>query len=312
MLVGLAVAGLVRLIRSRVDDLLVENTLSIVTLFAAYPAAEHIHASGVLAVVVTGLVLGHLSPTLVSGPSRLQTRAVWRLVAFLVEGAVFAVIGLQLPEVVVRPLWVFPTAYAGQRLMSRGRDQLPWQIPAAVSWAGMRGVISLAMASALPAVLQSGAPFPHRNLLVFLTFVVICVTLLGQGLTFGPVLRALALDANRQQLVLEQANAQQQATGAALARLEELVASDPPEHEAVVEQLRHFARRRADGAWERLAEHRDAGETPSATYRRLRGEMLRVERQTLVELRDRGRLSDESLRELERQLDFEEAQLTRG
>ncbi len=312
MLVGLAVAGLVRLMRSRVDDLLVENTLSIVTPFAAYPAAEHIHASGVLAVVVTGLVLGHLSPTLVSGPSRLQTRAVWRLVAFLVEGAVFAVIGLQLPEVVVRPLWVFPTAYAGQRLMSRGRDQLPWQIPAAVSWAGMRGVISLAMASAparrAPERGAVPAPEPAR-----------VPDLRGDlrdaarsGLTFGPVLRALALGANRQQLVLEQANAQQQATGAALARLEELVASDPPEHEAVVEQLRHFARRRADGAWERLAEHRDAGETPSATYRRLRGEMLRVERQTLVELRDRGRLSDESLRELERQLDFEEAQLTRG
>ncbi len=301
VVVGLAVAWLVRLVRSRIDDLLVENTLSVVTPFAAYLAAEHIHASGVLAVVVTGLVLGHMSPTLISGPSRLQTRAVWRLVAFLIEGAVFAVIGLQLPSVVrgldaystgelitygvavvavvvlVRPLWVFPTAYVGERLSARGgrRERLPWQVPAAVSWAGMRGVISLAMATALPATVAGGEPFPHRNLLVFLTFVVICVTLVGQGLTFGPVLRRLSLSSDRHALVLEQADAQQRATAAALARLEELVGEEPPDHDGVVEQLRHFARRRADAAWERLGEHGDGSETPSATYRRLRREMLR-------------------------------------
>jgi Na+/H+ antiporter len=330
--VGAAAAALLWWVRVRVEDALADNTLSLLTPFAVYFAAEELHASGVLAVVVTGLLLAHAGPRMLSGTSRLQTRAVWRLVSFLVEGGVFALIGLQLPTVVqglevyaardlvgwsvavvatvvlIRPLWVFATG-SGVPLLLRGHAA-PWRVSAAASWAGMRGVISLAMAGALPLQLADGRPFPHRDLLIFLTFVVICVTLLGQGLSFGVVLRRLGLAADRQQLLLEQANAQQQAGAAALARLDEIATRDGVEAH-VAEQLRELTSHRSNAAWERLGEMRPGDETPSAAFRRLRAAMVEAERSVLVEMRDSGRLSDESLRELQRRLDFEEAQLHR-
>lgn len=178
----------------------------------------------------------------------------------------------------------------------------------------MRGVVSLAAAFALPLTTGSGAPFPQRDLLLFLVFVVILGTLVVQGLTFGPLLRALGLRPDRQGVLLAQAAAQQAAVRAAVQRLDEAVAGDPAA-EPVAEQLRRLAKATSNARWERLGEVRaseGARETPSATWRRLRFLMLDAERAELLRLRDEGRLPDEAMRELQRRLDLEEASLSAG
>lgn len=337
--VGLAVAWVIGQVRRRLEEPLVENVLSLATPFLAYLPAERLHASGVLAVVVCGLVLGHATPTLLSSSSRLQTQPVWRLVVFLLEGGVFLLIGLQLPEILAglgghgigqlagwsvalvltvllcRPLWVVPAVYVPRLLSARlrARDPAPsWQHTAALSWAGMRGVVSLAAAFALPLTTDAGAAFPQRDLLLFLVFVVILSTLLLQGLTYGRLLRALGLRPDRQAVLLAQASAQQAAVAAALARLDEAVA-DSPADAPVAEQLRRLAEARANARWERLAEVGGAGsETPSAIWRRLRAVMLEAERTELLRQRDAGRLPDEAMREMQLALDLEEAALTAG
>ncbi len=339
LVVGLAVAGVIALVRLRLDEPLVENALSLATPFLAYAPAEAVHGSGVLAVVVCGLVLGHASPRLLSSRSRLQTGPVWRVVVFLLEGGVFLLIGLQLPEIVrgladrhagelllaaaavllavllSRPLYILPLAYLPRRLSLEGRqDAAPrWRVMAALSWTGMRGVVSLAAAFALPLATDDGRPFPQRDLLLFLVFVIVVGTLLLQGLTYARVLRALGLRPDRQGVLLAQAAAQQAAVGAALRRLDEDVQRDPSTT-PVAEQLRRLAQTRSNARWERLGEVSDrpqpAGQTPTATWRRLRVLMMDAERTELLRLRDEGRLPDEAMRELQRQLDLEEAALT--
>ena len=339
LVIGLAVAWLVGRVRRHLEEPLAENALSLATPFLAFLPAEQVHASGVLAVVVCGLVLGHSSTTLLSSTSRLQTQPVWRLVVFLLEGGVFLLIGLQLPQILdgldgysglqvfvwstvvvvvtllVRPLWIWPATYLPRYLSARVRTKdpsPPWQEVLALSWAGMRGVVSLAAAFALPLSTEEGRPFPQRDLLLFLVFVVILTTLLLQGLTYGRVLRALGLRPDRQGTLLAQAAAQQAAARVAIARLDEAVADDP-DAEEVAEQLRLLTRTRADARWERLAEVRDEHEeTPSATWRRLRGIMLEAERAELLRLRDAGQLPDEAMREMQRTLDLEEAVVTRA
>ncbi len=341
-LIGMVVAWVSGYVRSKLDDPLVENALSLATPFIAYLPAEEVSASGVIAVVVAGLILGHASATVQSSRSRLQTQPVWKLVTFLLEGTVFLLIGLQLPRILegiaaysvllavrdglilllvvllTRPLWIFPATYLPRRLSLRVREKdpsPPWQYPAALSWAGMRGVVSLAAAFALPLTLENGQPFPERDLLLFLTFVVICGTLVLQGLTFSAVLRRLGLRRDRQGLLLAQAAAQQSAGRAGLARLEqELDAAEPPD--GVVDGLRQLSTSRMNSGWERLSEVREGygngeDETPSAAWRRLRAAMLEAERAELVRLRDAGQLPDEALREMQKQLDFEEVTLLR-
>lgn len=333
--IGLAVAWLVGQVRRRLEEPLVENALSLATPFLAFLPAEQVHASGVLAVVVCGLVLGHASPTLLSSTSRLQTQPVWRLVVFLLEGGVFLLIGLQLPQILrglegysglqvaawstavvlvtllVRPLWIWPATYLTHAL-DRREPAPPWQELLALSWAGMRGVVSLAAAFALPLTTEDGRAFPQRDLLLFLVFVVILTTLLLQGLTYGRVLRVLGLRPDRQGLLLAQAAAQQSAARAALARLDEAV-TDAPDDADVAEQLRALTWARANARWERLAEVRGAhDETPSAAWQRLRGLMLEAERAELLRLRDAGQLPDEAMREMQRTLDLEEAAVTQA
>lgn len=333
--VGLAVAFVVGQVRRRLEEPLVENVLSLATPFLAYLPADQVHASGVLAVVVCGLVLGHATPTLLSSTSRLQTQPVWKVVVFLLEGGVFLAIGLQLPGILSgldgraggelawqatavvlavllsRPLWVVPATYLPRLLSRRLRARDPAPAPAqvaALSWAGMRGVVSLAAAFGLAT--GGDEPFPQRDLVLFLVFVVILTTLLLQGLTFGRLLRALGLRPDRQGQLLAQASAQQAAARAALAALDEAVAASPDD-EQVAGQLRRLTEARANARWERLAEvgATDTAETPSATWRRLRGVMLDAERGELLQLRDTGRLPDEAMREMQRSLDLEEAAL---
>jgi Na+/H+ antiporter len=342
LVIGVAVSWVIGYVRSRLEEPLVENALSLATPFVAYVPAEQIHASGVLSVVVAGLILGHASPTVQSSRSRLQTQPVWKLVTFLLEGTVFLLIGLQLPGIlnglgdysfwllvrdglilllvvlVTRPLWIFPATYLPRRISRRVRAKdpaPPWQQPAGLSWAGMRGVVSLAAAFALPLTLDDGRPFPERDLVLFLTFVIILGTLVLQGLTFSKVLRFLGLRRDRQSILLAQAAAQQSAGRAGLAKLEEILVDDPPP-DGIAEGLRQLSTSRMNSGWERLSEVREAeeegrDETPSAAWRRLRASMLEAERAELIRLRDAGQLPDEALREMQRQLDFEEVSLLR-
>src|SRR6266542_3742018 len=338
--VGLAVALAVDWLRRRIDDPIIDNTMSLVAPFAAYLPAEVIGASGVLAVVVTGLYLGYQAPVTMTAASRLVSKSVWKVVEFLLQGTVFTLIGLQLREVLaglrgydpavvvvaalavagavvgVRFVWMFPVAY-GTRLLARSReDTAPrsWREPLVVSWAGMRGVVSLAAAFALPLTVRSGAPFPQRDLLLFLTFVIIGVTLVGQGVTMPALIRRLAIPGPDPTTdALQEASAQQQAASAALERLEALLRSErvPP---GVAEQLRQRAEGRTLAAWERLGSPSTGAEgfpTPSAAYRRLRREMLAAEREVLVRLRDNGRLDEEVQRRIQWELDLEEATLLR-
>jgi CPA1 family monovalent cation:H+ antiporter len=256
------------------------------------------------------------------------------MIDFLLESVVFALIGLQLPVVVgalsgrspwslawyaalvtfvvigVRILWVFPFTYGPRWLSKRIRERDPsprWQLPAVISWAGMRGVVSLAAAFALP------ADFPARELILFITFAVVLGTLVLHGFTLPWVIRKLGVQGDESyQDNLAQASAQHRAVGAAISRLDELASSAevaPPED--VVQRLRTMAEHRRNSAWERLGggDGPDRPETPSDAFRRLRREMIDAERQTLLEARNVGQLDDEVMRQVMYELDLEEAML---
>jgi len=336
--VGLVLGVGIHRLRMRLRDPLAESALSLLTPFAAYLAADSLHVSGILAVVVTGLYLGHHGGE-AHFATRLQDMAVWRVATFVLESVAFALIGLQLRPVLqdlghrnparlaaeaavvlgavvlARIVWVFPSIYLPRWLVPRIRVQDPapsWRATFVLSWAGLRGVISLAAAAALP------ADVPQRSLLVFLTFTTVLGTLLVQGLTLPRLIHWLGVragpDEERSDAVA-QAAAQEAASEAGLRRLDELTAQDPGGAPAeVVQRLRRLAEYRQAGAWERLPESQpraDAGPTPSAAFRRLRREMTSAERAAFIRLRDERQIDDEVLDEVLHHLDLEEAMLSR-
>ncbi|MGW1374373.1 Na+/H+ antiporter [Streptomyces sp. NPDC002446] len=318
------------------ESALLENTLSLLIPFVAYAAAEQVGASGVLAVVVVALYLGHRSWQ-VDFETRLQEEAVWKVISFLLESAVFALIGLQLPVVLrglgefsgaealwyaavvflvvvlARFVWVFPATYL-PRLLSAGirarEPETNWTAPVIVGWAGMRGVVSLAIAFSIPATVQGGGPFPARNLVLFLTFTTVIGTLVIQGLTLPPVIRALRLPGRDAQAeTLAEAQAQSEASRAAEERLDALLQDERNALPGpLADRLRTVMERRRNSVWERLgAVNEVTGESADETYRRLAREMIDTERRVFVRLRDARRIDDEMMRTLLRRLDLEEA-----
>jgi monovalent cation/hydrogen antiporter len=332
---GAVLGRVVHQVRLRLGDPKLESALGLVVPFTAYALAEQVHLSGVLAVVVTGLYLGHHAPQ-AGYATRLQDLAVWQAADTVLEAFVFALIGLQLPAVVrgvgavgplliaaaaviatavlARIVWVFPAIYVPRALSRQVGARYPappWQVAAVVSWAGMRGVVTLAAASAIPRVTESGAPFPGRSEIIFLAFCVTVATLLLHGLTLPWVIRRLGVQGNREshQDALAEADAIHTATQAALQRLETVSDGAP---DSVTSRLRRLAEHRSHSVWERLGRpETELGEAPSVIYRRLRLEMLATERETLVGLRDTGRIDDEILSRTLHDLDLEEAMLTR-
>ena len=340
-LVGAAVALGVRVVRRFRGDPLTLNAVSLATPFIAYLVGEELHVSGVLAVVVAGLVIGHDTSRSVSGASRLQTSAVWRLVDFLLEGFVFLLIGQQLPEVIdgldeyttgtiwaaagisvggallIRPLWLLLTQSLPRSLHlslgGDGGDRLNWRELVVLSWSGTRGVISLAAIFTLPLVTDSGAEFPDRDLLLFCTFLVVLVTLVGQGLTLAPLVRALGLRADRADQARLRNEARSASVEAALHRLEEM---DTQEHDAIDDRAIHALRTQLEARLARyrkrlaVLEQAEDGEIPfSPQYEaalRVRRAVIEAQREELLRLRDAGSLPDEGLRVLERELDHEE------
>jgi CPA1 family monovalent cation:H+ antiporter len=360
LVVGWMLAYCRRFLRHWIHNALTANAISLATPFVAYLAAEKIHASGVLAVVVCGLIVGHDSPRTESGASRLQTRAVWRLVNFLLEGIVFLLIGQQLPTILeglghyqfstimvavvvtvavvllVRPLWLLLTQLLPIRLHTRlgnvagsasdddapvgplrrnnNSERLSAREVFVLSWAGTRGVVSLAAIFTVPFVTGSGAPFPDRDLLLFSTFVVVLVTLIGQGSTFGPVVRALGLRANARDELRLRNRARVAAVQAALDRLHELGQQGDVDYRAI-----DSARQQLSTRLERYQRRLDLLESADSDEIHLspgydaavvvRRAAIDAQRDELVRWRDAGMLPDRSLRAIERELDHEEGML---
>ncbi|MDX3852055.1 Na+/H+ antiporter [Streptomyces sp. AK02-01A] len=334
--VGLALMVPLHWLRTHLSAALLQNTLSLLIPFVAYAVAEQVGASGVLAVVVVALYLGHHAWQ-VDFATRLQESAVWKMVAFVLESAVFALIGLQLPfvleglgrygvaeallyalgvfaaVVVVRFVWVFPSTFLPRFLFPKIKEREPgtnWTAPVIVGWAGMRGVVSLAIAFSIPLVMADGRPFPGRNLVLFLTFTTVIGTLVVQGLTLPPLIRLLKVPGrDRQAETLAEAQAQSEASRAAERRLDELLADDRNTLPApLTKRLRTVLERRRNAVWERLGTVNEiTGESADETYRRLSREMIEAEREVFVKLRDQRSIDDEMLRTLLRRLDLEEA-----
>lgn len=329
--VGAVVGWVIHRVRLRLGDSSLESAVGLVVPFAIYLLAEEVHASGVLAVVIAGLYLGHKS-TEGGFATRIQDQAVWKALDRLLEALVFALIGLQLSVVVAdlripfgvvvvssvavlaatilaRFVFMFPTIYL-PRLLPKVRARgpaLPWQVPTVLSWAGMRGVVTLAAAFTIDPAM------PGRDIVLFLAFVVTVGTLLVQGLSLPWVIRRLNVyDRGAQNDVLQEAAAKQAAAETALARLEELSGVDDRIPDHITSQLRTWAEQRSNGAWERLGRSdAEIGEAPSVAFVRLRRAMLDAERQTFVRFRDMGRLEEARMRDLLRELDYEEAMLDR-
>ncbi len=327
--VGLAVGYVVRLVRRRLDDPPVEITIALMTGYFAYLPAEVLGVSGVLAAVTVGVYVGWHAPELSSPQQRLQGVAVFEILVFLLNALLFVLIGLQLPIILdgleeiaagtllgyavaislaviaTRFAWVFVTAYvpSAQR---RRRD--PWQYSALIGWMGIRGAVSLAAALAIPVLTDAGAPFPDRDLVIFLTFSVILVTLVVQGLSLPVVIRALRLEED-DLAAREEAKARLHAAKAALERLDELVDEDWARPETAT-RLRGLYGFRRDRFRSRLDGTDDTSlDEQSADYQRLRRELLNAERQAIVELRRTGRIDDQVMHRIQRDLDLEDQRL---
>jgi monovalent cation/hydrogen antiporter len=327
--VGLAVGWLVRQVRRRLDNPPAEITISLLTGYIAFIPAELTGVSAVLATVTAGVYLGWHTPELTTSQVRLQGIAVWEIVQYLLNALLFVLIGLQLPVVVdalgdvppstllgyaalvsltvivLRFAWVFAVLHAPKWIARRMSN---WRGAVFLSWAGMRGAVSLAAALALPLETDSGAPFPGRDLILFLTFSVILVTLVGQGLTLPYVIRALGIEDDGID-EREDAKARIHAAEAALARLEELVDEDWVRYDTA-ERMRGAYRFRTSRFQARLDDGDDGAiESRSQDYQRLRRELLEAERQALVALRRGGVISNDVWLRVGRDLDLEDQRL---
>jgi len=327
--VGLAVGWIVRQIRRRLNNPPAEITISLLTGYFAFIPADLAGVSAVLAAVSAGIYLGWHTPELTTPQVRLQGIAVWEIVQYMLNALLFVLIGLQLPVVVealgdipnrrlvgyallvslsviaIRFAWVFAVLHAPKWLAGRMSS---WRGAVFLSWAGMRGAVSLAAALALPLTTDAGNPVPGRDLILFLTFAVILVTLVGQGLTLPIVIRGLHLpdDGSEDR---EDAKARILAAEAAVARLAELEAEDWVRDDTA-ERLRGLYRFRNDRFRARLDDEDDGTiESQSQDYQRLRRELLNAEREALIELRRRGAISNDVWLRVGRDLDLEDQRL---
>jgi monovalent cation/hydrogen antiporter len=331
--IGLAVGWVIRAVRRRIDDPQTEITISILSGYAAYLPAEQLGLSGVVAAVTIGIYMGWHTPELTTPLMRIQGYAVWEILQFLLNAVLFLLVGLQLPGVIeglsgqrpgellraaalvatvvigVRYLWLFAVPWLARTLAHRRLRHAGVSDPrerAVLGWCGMRGAVSLAAALAIPLETQGGAAFPERDLVVFLTLAVIVVTLVGQGLTLKPLIRALRVEddgtAEREEL-----EARRHVADAALERLEE-VAGEDWVYDDTIERARgrfDYRRRRFHARLE--GDGTQGYEQRSSAYRRLVRELVAAERRRLLELRNQGAISDEVRRRVERDLDFEES-----
>jgi len=334
-LIGLAAGWLVTLIQRRLDDPPVQVTLSLLTPFACYLAAEAVGCSGVLAVVVCGLYYGWRAPETVGSRFRLRAIPIWEMVEFILNGVIFILIGLQLPDVLaalgrhqireaiwyslvilvpviaLRLGWLFAIAYLPRllsRVARRHFSSTPWREVALIGWTGMRGVDSLAAALAVPLVIRSGAPFPDRDMIFFLTFAVIFGTLVLQGLTLTPIIRWLGVVDDRVWEKEERA-ARLKANQAALARLMEIASAQSLDTTLVNRLTAEYKDRIHQLELAKSSAGVPSGGLFTEDYERLSKEALDTERRTILQLRNDRVINDEALRRIQRDIDLAEVRL---
>jgi monovalent cation/hydrogen antiporter len=319
--IGLLVGKAVAAVRRRLDDPPVEIAISLLTPYIAFLPAEAFELSAVLAAVTSGLYLGWRSPELITPSTRIQAYAFWEVLVFAMNAALFVLVGTQLHAALdalgsygagelalyalvvwvavtgTRMLWVFPFTYLPRRLSRRVAASDPAPDPRVVGllgWSGMRGAVSLAAALAIPLSTEAGAPFPERDLIIFLTFSTILLTVVVQGLTL-PRLVALAGVFDDEETTAEQeARARRAAVEAALQRLERRCEDD-----------------RAPEELDRRADAADAADGPAftAAWGELRRAVMQAEREEVVRLRNRGAITDDIMRRIERDLDLDHARM---
>jgi CPA1 family monovalent cation:H+ antiporter len=315
--IGLAVGWVIALVRIRLDNIPAEILISLLSGYLAYIPAEALGVSGVLAAVTVGIYLGWRSPELSTPAMRMQGFAVWETIVFVVNVLLFTLIGMQL-----RPILDSLSGRSARELLLDAlivvaavmATRIAWVVvgrrkyPFVIGWMGMRGAVSLAAALALPLATDAGAPFPGRDLIIFLAFAVILGTLVVQGLTLPKLIDWLGLEEDQAE-AKEDTKARILAAEAALARLEELVDEDwvRPETAERLRGLYGFRRTRFLARFD--AEDDGEIEQRSADFQRLRRELLEAERAAVVGLRRDGRISDEVMHRVERDLDLEDTRL---
>jgi monovalent cation/hydrogen antiporter len=324
-------------LRRRLDDAPTEIFISLVTAYRDYLPAELLHVSGVIAAVTVGVYLGWHSPGIITPATRLQAFGLWEVLVFVLNVALFILIGLQLPVVLdaldgvpvgellwqgalisavvilTRIAWVFPASWLPRRLSARvrRRDPMPPRSSLVlVAWIGMRGAVALAAALALPLQTDAGEAFPGRDLIIFLAFSVILVTLLLQGLTLPALIRRLDLGGAHADDSWRDDEARLRAAEAALDRIEELAGEDWTMDDTL-ERMRglYDYRRRRFAARHDGEEPARKFEERSVAYQRLRRELLEAERAAVVDLRRKGVITEEVMRRVERDLDLEDSRL---
>lgn len=330
VLIGIVMGFVFAEVHKRLGDPFIEVITALAIPYIGYIAAESLHVSGVLAVVAAGLVRGRYAPEIVSAEMRIMARSVWNVLVFMLNSLIFILIGIQMSDVmdtlgryplsqlvlmgsvitlvaiVVRFAWVYPVAYLPRWLsgnLNKQAPQLRRRELGIISWCGMRGIVSLAAALALPTTLPNGQAFPARDLIIFLTFFVIAATLIGQGLTLTPLIRKLKVGSDWS-MVEEQKLVRTAMSTAAIAAVDA-----------------HLARADAPSAWGDLLRaeiaERVALAAPEGLEQTSRDKLLRelrrvaidAERRELIRLWRENEIGDEVMRHQEELLDYQEAQL---
>jgi len=337
--IGLAIGWVIDKLERFIDDGPVEIGITLLVPYGLYLAAEAVHASGVLAVVTAGLFLSRRSATFFSPQVRIQVMAVWSTLIFLLNGFVFVLMGLQFPYVqqeligmdfrkalisgalfslmlvVLRIVWTYPGAYLATAIRRHiQHQQFDW--PKAnqvfvVGWTGMRGVVALAAAVSLPRVLENGQPFAQRGTIIFLTFSVIFVTLVVQGLTLPALIRKLGVS-EADGPNCEEEEARGIVLQAALNHLEEIRKADGAEFASVYDDLERRYRLRLFLVTGRSDNLDGANEGHIQRFRKASNEMRKIERETAIRLRDQQRINDEMLRRIEYELDLVDSRVGLG
>jgi monovalent cation/hydrogen antiporter len=335
--IGFAVGWVIAEIRKRVTDVNTELTISLFSAYGAFIPADQLGVSGVLAAVTAGLVLGYRAPEIASLESRMQGYAMWSILTFLLNAALFILIGLQLPTIVdglsglpagevigyaaavcatviaTRFIWGQVTTTAIRTLDRRPSQRArrsSWRIRVVGGWAGMRGAVTLAAALAIPLETNAGDPFPGRDLIQFIAFAVILVTVVGQGLTLPWLIRKLGVVEDGAEEENEELKARLVIARAALDRVDELAEEDWT-RDGTVERLRalyQFRQRRFKARAGKI-EDEDGIEERSIAYQRMMHEIYAAQRRELVRLRNTREISAEVMRRVERELDLEENRL---
>ena len=333
--IGLVVGKLIYFFETKIDDASIEITISLIAPYVAYLSAESAHSSGVLATVVCGLYLGHKSSLYLSREARLKGYAVWDTLTFILNGFVFILLGLQLPYVLegiheytlghllylgaafsaavilLRLVWVYPGAlvsnFIRRRILHQTETVPTPQEVFIVGWTGMRGVVALAAAISLPEYLGNGAPFPQRNLIIFLTFCVIFVTLVLQGLTLPSLIRWLGLEGTGGEDT-EETQARRAMVQSAIAYLEAARDSDGSSFEPVYDELLHLQRHRLSRLDGKASDDPKHDPEHYGRFLTVSHKLRAVQRAVILNLRNQNQINDETLRKLEYELDLLDAQ----